>query len=119
MGYDEPCASIVLAWGYELRVCASGIAMKSLTVKLAFTGMLSLLMFAQGVKAEVVQIQDSNVGQELKLPVMEWKDDAVPTKAIIFGIHGATLYSGTFDHFARHLASEGYHVYALDMRGYG
>ncbi len=50
---------------------------------------------------------------------MEWKDDAVPTKAIIFGIHGATLYSGTFDHFARHLASEGYPMYALDMRGFG
>ena len=81
--------------------------------------MLSIFMFAQGVKAEVVQIQQSTVGQDLKLPVMEWKDDAVPTKAIIFGIHGATLYSGTFDHFARHLASEGYHVYALDMRGYG
>ena len=81
--------------------------------------MLSLLLFAQVVKAEVVQVQDSTVGQDLKLPVMEWKDDSAPIKAIIFGIHGATLYSATFDHLARHLASEGYPVYALDMRGFG
>ncbi len=93
--------------------------MKSRTLKLAVTGALASLLFAHSVKAEPVQIQDSNVGQELNLPVMEWKDDAAPTKAIIFGIHGATLYSGTFDHFARHLAAEGYPVYALDMRGYG
>lgn len=79
----------------------------------------SMLFSASGAYAEPVQIQDSKVGQELSLPVMEWKDDTVPTKAIIFGIHGATLYSGTFDHFARHLAAEGYPVYALDMRGYG
>ncbi|CAN5727303.1 alpha/beta hydrolase [soil metagenome] len=102
-----------------LVVDAPGIAMKSRTFKLAVTGILASLLFAHSVNAEPVQIQDSNVGQELSLPVMEWKDDAAATKAIILGIHGATLYSGTFDHFARHLASEGYPVYALDMRGYG
>lgn len=93
--------------------------MKLRTINLAVTAVLASFLFAHSVNAEPVQIPESPVGQELKLPVMEWKDDSVPTKAIIFGIHGATLYSGTFDHFARHLASEGYHVYALDMRGFG
>ncbi len=93
--------------------------MNSRILKLGITSLLAAFVFAHSVKAEPVQIQDSNVGQELNLPVMQWKDDAVPTKAIIFGIHGATLYSATFDHFARHLASQGYLVYALDMRGFG
>jgi len=97
--------------------------MKTRSTKLTLTATLAAIFasftFAHAAKAEPVQIQESPVGLDLKLPVMEWKDDAVPTKAIIFGIHGATLYSGTFDHLARHLASEGYHVYALDMRGFG
>lgn len=93
--------------------------MKARTKKLTLTFALASLFFTGVANAEPVQIAESQVGIDLKLPVMEWKDDSVPTKAIIFGIHGATLYSGTFDHFARHLASEGYHVYALDMRGFG
>jgi alpha-beta hydrolase superfamily lysophospholipase len=51
--------------------------------------------------------------------VCEWKDETVPPKAIIFAIHGATLYAKTFDEVARHFASEGYPFYALDMRGFG
>src|ERR1700754_2147162 len=93
--------------------------MKLRNLKLAMVSAVLALSLSSVARAEVSQTQDSDVGTELKLPVMEWKDDAVATKAIIFGIHGATLYSGTFDHFARHLAAEGYPVYALDMRGFG
>jgi alpha-beta hydrolase superfamily lysophospholipase len=94
--------------------------MKSRPLKqLVASAIFASLTFGQQVLAEPVQIENSTVGQELKLPVMEWKDDSAPTKAIIFGIHGATLYSATFNDTARHLAAEGYPVYGLDMRGFG
>jgi alpha-beta hydrolase superfamily lysophospholipase len=93
--------------------------MKSRTLKLVVLGILASVGFAHSAGAEPVKIVDSTVGTELNLPVVEWKDDAAATKAIIFGIHGATLYSETFNDVARHLAANGYPVYALDMRGFG
>ncbi len=47
----------------DLLLGPIGIAMKSLTIKLAVTGIFASLLFAQHAKAEPVQIQDSNVGQ--------------------------------------------------------
>lgn len=70
-------------------------------------------------RAQMIRVDDSPIGQALHLPVCEWRDPAVPPKAIIFAIHGATLYAKTFDSVANHFASEGYPVYALDMRGFG
>ncbi|HEY9678329.1 MAG TPA: alpha/beta fold hydrolase [Drouetiella sp.] len=93
--------------------------MKLRNLKVALFSTVAALSLSCGARADVLQTEDSDVGAELKLPVMEWKDSSVPTKAIIFCIHGATLYTGTFDHFARHLASEGYQIYGLDMRGFG
>ena len=34
-------------------------------------------------------------------------------------IHGLTFYAKSFDSFAKHLASQGYVVYAQDLRGFG
>jgi alpha-beta hydrolase superfamily lysophospholipase len=62
---------------------------------------------------------EAPVGTQLKLPVCSWSDSNQPTRAIIVAIHGATLYSRTFDETARHLAARGYPVYASDMRGFG
>jgi alpha-beta hydrolase superfamily lysophospholipase len=93
--------------------------MKSQPFKIAIFGIFASIVFAHGAGAEPTKSVDSAVGKELNLPVVEWKDDAAETKAIIFGIHGATLYSETFNDVARHLASNGYPVYALDMRGFG
>ena len=69
--------------------------------------------------AETICSKDTSEGKELNLPIYSWANSAVPTKAIIFAIHGVTLHSGNFDETARHLASEGYPVYAMDMRGFG
>ena len=81
----------------------------------------ALLAAAQAVPAmaETVIRTQTAEGDALKLPVYSWTDSAVATKAIIFAIHGVTLYSRNFDEPAKHLASEGYPVYALDMRGFG
>jgi alpha-beta hydrolase superfamily lysophospholipase len=69
--------------------------------------------------AEPVVCQQTVEGKELNLPMCSWTEPGVPTKAIIFAIHGVTFYSETFAEPAKHLASEGYPFYALDMRGFG
>ncbi len=60
-----------------------------------------------------------DVGRELNLPVTEWLDKEQPTRGIVVAIHGLTLYAGAFEPIATRLASRGFHVYALDMRGFG
>jgi len=86
----------------------------------AIAACLTLIPLNSGsATAEAEWSENSAVGQSLNLPVCEWKDEKVAPKAIIFAIHGATLYAKTFDEVARHFASEGYPFYALDMRGFG
>jgi alpha-beta hydrolase superfamily lysophospholipase len=63
--------------------------------------------------------QQTALGNELRLPVCSWIDRGKPAQAIILALHGVTLYSGNFDATAKHLAGQGYPVYALDMRGFG
>jgi alpha-beta hydrolase superfamily lysophospholipase len=69
--------------------------------------------------AEPIACQQTVEGKELNLPMCSWIEPGVPIKAIIFAIHGVTFYSETFAEPAKHLASEGYPFYALDMRGFG
>ncbi len=73
----------------------------------------------QAMKAEAIRIDDSNVGEKLKIPVYQWQDNSVKRKAIVVGIHGLTFYAEAFDDFARYLASQGYEFYAADIRGFG
>src|ERR1700679_4001485 len=73
----------------------------------------------QSIKAEAIRIDDSNVGEKLKIPVYEWTDASVKRKAIVVSIHGLTFYAEAFDDFARCLASQGYEFYAADIRGFG
>ncbi|HEY9684420.1 MAG TPA: alpha/beta fold hydrolase [Oculatellaceae cyanobacterium] len=60
-----------------------------------------------------------DIGKELNLPVTEWLDKTQETKGIVIAVHGLTLYAGAFEPIATKLASRGFHVYALDMRGFG
>jgi acylglycerol lipase len=71
------------------------------------------------VASEIVCNRDTDLGHTLNLPIYCWKDNTQPIKAIILAIHGATLHAGVFDETAKHLAAEGYVVYATDMRGFG
>ncbi len=36
--------------------------------------------------------ENSKIGQELELPIYEWRDPAVPSKGIIFLLQGLTFY---------------------------
>jgi alpha-beta hydrolase superfamily lysophospholipase len=62
---------------------------------------------------------DSEAAEKLNLPIYEWSDSTVPNKGTIVAIHGLTFYAAAYDDFAKHLAEQGYRVYAADMRGFG
>ena len=84
---------------------------------------LSLLIAAvagnQPAQAEVQFQQQSPVGNELKLPVHRWFNPDTPTKGIIVANQGLVFTGKAYDAIARHLAEEGYVVYAQDFRGFG
>jgi acylglycerol lipase len=69
--------------------------------------------------AEVIEDTNPKAVQSLMLPVRQWQDTQIATKAIVIAVHGATLHSGSFSPLANRLASEGFVVYSLDMRGFG
>jgi len=62
---------------------------------------------------------DNEAAEKLNLPIYEWSDASVPSKGTIVAIHGLTFYAAAYDDFAKHLAEQGYTVYAADMRGFG
>lgn len=82
------------------------------------TSLLALTSFSPCL-AEVTEDTNPPAVRELVLPVRQWQDPQVATKAIILAIHGATLHSGSFAPLAKHLASQGFVVYSIDMRGFG
>lgn len=69
--------------------------------------------------AEIVCDTDSDIGQELRLPVRKWSDTTNSERGVILALHGATLHGGRFDPAARDLVRQGYIVYAPDYRGFG
>lgn len=69
--------------------------------------------------AEPVCNVDSALADKLQLPVYEWIDTTVQPKGIIVAVHGLTFYAAAYDKLARHLAANGYAVYAADLRGFG
>jgi alpha-beta hydrolase superfamily lysophospholipase len=95
------------------------ISSKSLLTTFIAAAALFAPILAPSASAEVVRADDTPIGKKLNLPVYMWNDSSVPTKDIVFAIHGATLYARRFEWAAQHLASQGYPVYALDLRGFG
>ncbi|HEY9756987.1 MAG TPA: alpha/beta fold hydrolase [Oculatellaceae cyanobacterium] len=94
----------------------AGPILKTTTSLLALAAFCTALQPAQ---AEAVFTKDTTEGQALSLPIYSWSDTQTPAKAIIVAVHGVTLYSANFNETAKHLASDGYPVYAVDMRGFG
>lgn len=90
--------------------------------KLAFSFLASLvcssLSFLTAQAAPVCE-KDSNIGNELNLPVWHWHDDSRPTNGYIVAVHGLTFYAAAYDDLASGLASKGFQFYAADMRGFG
>lgn len=66
-------------------------------------------------ETEAIALRVSNTA----LPIYEWSNDALKTRGVIVALHGATRHGIAFDTMARRLASQGFHVVALDLRGHG
>jgi alpha-beta hydrolase superfamily lysophospholipase len=55
----------------------------------------------------------------ITLFIREWKPKGAPKETAILILHGITAYSGPYDMVAGPLASRGFTVYGLDLRGHG
>jgi alpha-beta hydrolase superfamily lysophospholipase len=69
--------------------------------------------------AAPVCITNSKIGAQLDLPIYEWVDQTKKRQGTIVAVHGLTLYAACWDQMGKHLAARGYHVFALDQRGFG
>ncbi len=90
--------------------------------KLAINFMILLILqgiWLQAANCAVKRDDLIPLGEELGFPVYQWKDDSIPTKAIIVAFHGMTFYALAFNDTATHLAARGYPVYAFDFHGFG
>lgn len=56
---------------------------------------------------------------DVNVPLYYWSDSEARTRGIVLAIHGVTLYARRFNKVANELASNGYPVYAMDIRGFG
>jgi alpha-beta hydrolase superfamily lysophospholipase len=55
----------------------------------------------------------------ITLFVREWEPKSTPKETAILILHGITAYSGPYSMIAEPLASRGFPVYGLDLRGHG
>lgn len=69
--------------------------------------------------ADPVFVEQSQVGEELKIPVHAWIDQSRPPEGIVVALHGLVFSGRNLDSIGRHLNSKGFDVYAQDMRGFG
>jgi alpha-beta hydrolase superfamily lysophospholipase len=53
------------------------------------------------------------------VPLSVWSDQQVKPRAVAVCVHGLVMHGRVYDHMARALASQGFVVYAQDLRGYG
>ncbi|MBS1991839.1 MAG: alpha/beta fold hydrolase [Cyanobacteria bacterium SZAS LIN-3] len=99
------------------RVISSG----ALTLGLS----LSTVLFAQTCQpalAEVVRDDQPKAHGESNLPdipISVWREESSKPKAVAVCVHGLVMHGRVYDRMARTLASQGFVVYAQDLRGYG
>ncbi len=86
---------------------------------------LSAAFFAftvQPAQAQVVRDDQPKAHGQSHLPDVPlsfWRDQQVKPKAIAVCVHGLVMHGRVYDQLARTLASQGFVVYAQDLRGYG
>ncbi len=91
-------------------------------MKKKWTGLVALILTiicAHSAFGRPICAMNSKLGNQLNLPIYEWVDNRKPRQGIIVAFPALTLYAESWDNIARHLASEGYQVFALEMRGFG
>ena len=52
-------------------------------------------------------------------PCLSWLNPLGKPKAVILCVHGLGLHSGSYEQFGKAMATRGYAVYAVDVRGFG
>lgn len=90
--------------------------MKNLLILLLGT---FLLLAGSPARAEVEYRVSPDEAAGLEFPVVLWRDESRPVRAVVLAVHGFTLCADSFDATARHLASKGLPVYAFDLSGFG
>src|SRR6185437_115322 len=89
---------------------------------------VALIFSAQGVCVAKTQgsigqnlayEEDGVIGQQLKLPVYHWGQPGVVPRGVILAVHGVVMHGRSYNTMGKTLASEGFAVYAMDLRGYG
>ncbi|MDR3616793.1 MAG: alpha/beta fold hydrolase [Candidatus Obscuribacterales bacterium] len=80
---------------------------------------LMLGLAALKVQAAPTYLAQNKTSQQLNLPISEWIDANKKRKGTIIAVHGLTLYGDAWSDMAKHLAANGYRVFALDQRGFG
>jgi alpha-beta hydrolase superfamily lysophospholipase len=67
----------------------------------------------------VVYQEDGTLSQQAGVPTYEWFVQDQPCRGVVLAVHGVTMHGRSFDYLGKSLAQQGYHVVALDLRGYG
>lgn len=62
---------------------------------------------------------NSKAATDLNLPICEWSDPRMRTVGNVVAIPGLVFSASSYDSFSRHLASKGFHIYGLELRGSG
>lgn len=79
-----------------------------------------LLVFSNSSPAFAeAEVQEGKYNKSLKLFTYEWKPVDTKVRGIVIAIHGWGMHGRTYDSIASTLADDGFHVIALDLRGYG
>ena len=52
-------------------------------------------------------------------PIIAWLDEQAPLQGILVCVHGLGLHKGTYRQFGERMATHGWGVYAMDVRGFG
>ncbi|HEY9677030.1 MAG TPA: alpha/beta fold hydrolase [Drouetiella sp.] len=87
--------------------------------KLAIAFATCTALLAPQAKADVVSQEDAESLLNKKTPVRVWHDPAQKPRAVAIAIHGLVMHGGVYDSLAKNLASQGFVVYAPDLRGFG
>lgn len=79
------------------------------------------LMEAEPALLENVEPADSSKAppEASPTPVIAWIDEKAPIKGLLVCVHGLGLHKGTYRQFGERMASHGWGVYAMDVRGFG
>jgi alpha-beta hydrolase superfamily lysophospholipase len=71
------------------------------------------------VAAASIYANQSDVGNQLCIPVHSWTNPDKPVKGVIVALQGLIFSGKMFEVLANHFTDKGYIVYANDMRGFG